>query len=78
MATKCERVFSAAKMILPPEGNALGPMIIEACECLRWWWRTGVVSGASPACPLTPRAEIEARVVTTLLGDALVDEQDVE
>src|SRR2546423_2718555 len=35
MATECERVFSAAKRTLPPERNALGPKIIEACECLR-------------------------------------------
>jgi hypothetical protein len=24
--------------------NALGPQIIEACECLRWWWRNRVVT----------------------------------
>ena len=77
MATECERVLSAAKRILTPERNALGSKVIEACECLRWWWRTGVVSGRSPACPPTPRAEIEAGVVTTLLGNAL-GEQDVE
>ena len=49
MAAECERVFSAAKVILSPERNALSPKIIEACECLRWWWRTDVISGASPA-----------------------------
>jgi hypothetical protein len=78
MATECERVFSAAKRTLSPDRNALGPEVIEACECLRWWWRTGVVSGRSPACSPTPRAEIEAGVVTALLGDALLGEQDVE
>jgi len=39
---------------------------------------TGVVSGKSPACPPTPRVEIEAGVVITLLGDALLDQQDVD
>ena len=37
-----------------------------------------MVSGRSPACPSTPRVDIEAGFVTTLFGDALLDEQDVE
>jgi hypothetical protein len=30
MATECERVFSAAKRILTPERNALGPKVIAS------------------------------------------------
>jgi hAT family C-terminal dimerisation region len=76
MATECERVFSAAKQTLSPERNALGPKVIEACECLRWWWRTGVVLGRPPASTMMPRDEIEARVVTTLLGNGLLGGDD--
>ena len=65
MVPECERVFSAAKKIMPSEKNALGPKVIEACECLRRWWRTGMVLGRSPAYPPTPKVEIEAKVVTT-------------
>lgn len=60
IATECERVFSAAKQILSSERNALGPRMIEACECLRWWWRTGVVVGKMPASAMIPRVEVEA------------------
>jgi hypothetical protein len=68
MATQCKRVFSAARRTLTPERNALGLNVLEACECLRWWWRSGVVSGKAAVVPMTPRAQIEAQVVTTLLG----------
>jgi hypothetical protein len=78
MATSASEPFGAAEKIMPPERDALEPKVIEACERLRWWWRTGVVSGKSPACPPTPRVEIEAGVVIILLGDALLGQQDVE
>jgi len=63
---------------LVPEGNALGLKILEACECLRWWWRNGVVTGRLTTGPMTPRVQIEAQFVTALLGDAALDEEDVE
>src|ERR1700726_2108764 len=80
MATQCERVFSAARRTLTPERNALGMKVIEACECLRWWWRNGVVSGMPTACPMTPRAVVEAQFVTVLVGDSAfggVGDEDV-
>jgi len=77
MATQCERVFSAARRTLTPERNALGLKVLEACECLRWWWRNGVVAGAVTGCPI-PRAQIEARLIAALLGDAALIEDDVE
>jgi len=70
MATQCERVFSAARRTLTPERNALGMKVIEACECLRWWWRNGVVSGMPTVCPMTPRAVVEAQFITALVGDS--------
>jgi hypothetical protein len=76
MATECERVFSAAKQTLSPERNALGPKMIEACECLRWWWRTGVIGGKPPASAMIPRVEAEARVLTALLRNALLGDGD--
>jgi hypothetical protein len=75
MATQCERVFSAARRTLTPERNALGPQIIEACECLRWWWRNGVVTGRASTCPMTPRVEIEAQITTALIGDGALGEE---
>lgn len=49
-----------AKQILLSERNALGLRMIETCECLRWWWRTGVVVGKMPASAMIPRVEVEA------------------
>jgi hypothetical protein len=39
MSTECERAFSSAKKLLVPERNALSMDIIEACECLKTWWK---------------------------------------
>jgi hAT family C-terminal dimerisation region len=44
MSTECERVFSAAKKMISPERNALSGRVIEACECLKAWWRNKVIS----------------------------------
>lgn len=44
MSTECERVFSAAKKTITPERNALSERVIEACECLKAWWRNKVIS----------------------------------
>ena len=78
MATQCERVFSAARRTLTPERNALGLKVLEACECLRWWWRNRVVTGRLIAGLMMLRVQIEAQFVTALLGDAALDEEDVE
>jgi hypothetical protein len=68
IATQCERVFSAAKRTLTPERNALGMQVFEACECLQWWWRNGVVTGTATGCLIPPRAQSEAQLITALLG----------
>jgi hypothetical protein len=78
MATQCERVFSAARRTLTPERNAVGLRVLEACGCLRWWWRNGVVTGTATGCLIPPRAQIEAQLTATLLGDAASVEDDVE
>jgi hypothetical protein len=36
---------------MTPERNALELKTLEACECLWWWWRDGVVTGAVAVCP---------------------------
>jgi hypothetical protein len=69
-----EQVFSVARRTLTPERNALRPQIIEACECLRWW-RNGVVTGRVLACAMTPRVEIEAQMMTALIGDSALGEE---
>ena len=78
MATQCERVFSAAKMTLTPERNTLGLNILEACECLWWWWKNEVATGIVIACPTATRVQTEAQLVTTLLGDAGAVEEDLD
>jgi hypothetical protein len=78
MATQCERVFRAARRALTPERNALGLKILEAYERLRWWWRNRVVTEIVTACPTTTRVQIEAQLVTALLGDAGAVEEDVD
>ena len=62
---------------LRPERNALGPKIIEACECLRWWWRNGVLTGLPTVTPRPSRAEVEARTVS-LLEDTAIGDDDPE
>lgn len=52
MATEWERVFSTAKRTITPERNALGEKVIEAYECLWWWWRTGAISGRLVVVPM--------------------------
>ena len=37
-----------------------------------------MVTGRLTAGPMTPRVQIEAQIVTALLGDAALDEEDVE
>ena len=78
MATQYERVFSAVRRTLTPERNALGPKIIEAYECLRWWWKNGLVTRAVTGYPNPPRAQIEAQIITALLGNAALVVDNVE
>jgi hypothetical protein len=46
MLTEYERVFSAAKKMVSLDRNRLSDKVIEACECLKAWWRNKVISGA--------------------------------
>lgn len=43
MSAECERVFSSAKKLITPERNHLGEDIIEACECLKAWWKNSLI-----------------------------------
>ena len=43
MPTECERVFSSAKKLIAAERNQLVEDIIEACECLKAWWRNRLI-----------------------------------
>jgi hypothetical protein len=43
MSTECERVFSSAKKLLAPERNTLSEGIIEACQCLKAWWKKDLI-----------------------------------
>ena len=44
MAAECERVFSGAKLMISDRRRRLGPDIIQAVQCLRYWWRSGIIS----------------------------------
>jgi hypothetical protein len=43
MSIEYERVFGGAKKLITPERNHLREDIIEACECLKAWWRNSLV-----------------------------------
>ena len=43
ISAECERVFSSAKKLITPERNHLGEDIIEACECLKAWWKNSLI-----------------------------------
>jgi hAT family C-terminal dimerisation region len=43
MSAECERVFSSSKLLVTPNRNRLSAQAIEASECLRNWYRNGVV-----------------------------------
>jgi hypothetical protein len=42
-SAECERIFSSAKKLITPERNRLSDDIIEAIECLKAWWDSGVI-----------------------------------
>ena len=43
MSAEVERLFSSAKLMLPPTRNSLQPDGIEASECIRSWVLNGIV-----------------------------------
>lgn len=43
MSAECERVFSSAKKMITPDRNGLNDDIVEACECLKYWWDNSLV-----------------------------------
>lgn len=43
MSAEVERLFSSAKLMLPPSRNHLAPDAIEAGECIRSWRKNGLV-----------------------------------
>ena len=43
-SAECERIFSSAKKLVTPERNRLSDDIIEAIECLKAWWDSGIIS----------------------------------
>ncbi|KAG7410412.1 hypothetical protein Forpi1262_v017528 [Fusarium oxysporum f. sp. raphani] len=48
MSSENERVFSAAKLTISSQRNALHWVTVEALQCLRNWARTGAISWAKP------------------------------
>ena len=43
MSAECERVFSSCKQLVTPSRNKLSAQAIEANECLRSWYRQGIL-----------------------------------
>jgi hypothetical protein len=43
MSAECERVFSSAKKMITPDRSGLNNDIVEACECLKYWWDNSLV-----------------------------------
>ena len=42
MSAEVERLFSSAKLMIPPHRSALEPVSIEAGECIRSWVKGGL------------------------------------
>jgi hypothetical protein len=42
-AADCERAFSSGRKLISPERNRLSDDIIEATECLKAWWDSGII-----------------------------------
>jgi hypothetical protein len=59
ISTEYERVFFGAKRIIIPERNRLSESVIKACECLKAWWREGIVTNASPGTKKRKVREME-------------------
>ena len=45
MSAKVERLFSSAKLMIPPYRSSLKPKLIEAGECIRSWVAGGLFFG---------------------------------
>jgi hypothetical protein len=43
MSIECKRAFSSTKKLITPERNVLAEDIIEACECLKAWWKNSLI-----------------------------------
>jgi hAT family C-terminal dimerisation region len=43
MSAEIERVFSSAKLLIPPERNQISDQTIEVNELLRYWWTRGLI-----------------------------------
>jgi hypothetical protein len=45
MSAKVEKLFSSAKLMIPPQRSLLEPLSIEAGECIRSWVGAGLFFG---------------------------------
>jgi hypothetical protein len=52
--------------------NRVSDKIIEACECLKAWWRQGVVTGATPEIKMKKRKADEMEQTTEEIPDYLI------
>ena len=43
ISVECKRVFSSAKKLITPKRNHFKEDIIEACECLKAWWKNSLI-----------------------------------
>jgi len=43
ISADCERIFSSSKRLINPYQMSLGDDIIEASECLKFWWMRNII-----------------------------------
>ncbi|KAI1839405.1 hypothetical protein JX266_014384, partial [Neoarthrinium moseri] len=48
MSADCERLFSSAGQMKTPQRTALDAVILSICQCLRSWFRAGVIDDLDP------------------------------
>ena len=48
MSSECERVFSSVGRLITPVKNAYNDDIVEAIECLKYWWDNNLIVHSKP------------------------------
>jgi len=73
MSAECERLFSSAGQMMTPQRTALDAVILSICQCLRSWFRAGVLDDLDPL--LRPSAHEHERLQKIL---ALEDDEKIK
>ena len=68
MSAECERLFSAAGLMVTPERNRLEASTIGICQVLRSWLRAGVIDELDPIFVFVADEAIQQLVNDDVIG----------